>query len=124
MRNELWLFRHADVEQVETRRGQSGALCLIGDRHHIADDVERIRAHLGVRQLGLDHDPRRSRVRHVHAGEILGRGFMRDPQDAAAVARELHRHALANAAEALQLVMGKKAHVQRERLIGARPWSS
>jgi hypothetical protein len=82
------------------------------------DDVERIRAHFGVRQLGLGHDPWRSRVRHVDAGEILGRGFVREPQDAAAVARELHRHAFTNAAETLQLVMGKKAHVQRERLIG------
>jgi hypothetical protein len=66
---------------------------------------------------------RRSRVRHVDAGEILGRGFVREPQDAAAVARELHRHALADAAETLQLVMRKKAHVQRERLIGARSGS-
>ena len=121
MRNQLRLFRHADVEQVETRGRQSGALCLIGHRHHIADDIERIRAHLGVRQLRLDHDPRHSRVRHVDAREILGRGFVREPQDAAAVARELHRHALADATEALQVVMGKKAHVQRERLIGPRP---
>jgi hypothetical protein len=123
MGNELWLLRHADVEQVEPRGRQSCALCLIGDGHHIADDVERIRAHLGVRQLGLGHDPRRSRVRHVDAGEILGRGFVREPQHAAAVARELHRHALTDAAKALQLVMGKKAHVQGERLIGTRPGS-
>jgi hypothetical protein len=76
-----------------------------------------------VWQLGLGHDPRRSRIRHVDAGEILGRGFVREPQDAAAVASELHRHPFTNAAETFQLVMRKKAHIQRERLIGARSGS-
>ena len=123
MRDELRLLRHADVEQVETRGRQPRRLRLVGNRHHVADDVERIRAHLRVRQLGLDHDPRGARIGHVDAGEVLRRRFVREPQDAAAVARELHRHALADAAEALQLVMGEKAHVERERLIGARSGS-
>jgi hypothetical protein len=48
---------------------------------------------------------------------------MREPQDAAAVARKLHCHAFAYPAEALQLVVGDKAHVERECLIGARSGS-
>ena len=117
MGKEHWLLRHADIEQVETGGRQTNALRLIGDRHHIADNVERIRAHFGVRQLGLDHHARRSRIGYVHAGEILGCRFVREPQDMATIARELHRHAFADPAEALQLVMGEQAHVERERLI-------
>ena len=44
---------------------------------------------------------------------------MRKPQDAAPIARELHRHAFADSAKALQFVMGQEAHVERERLIAA-----
>ena len=36
---------------------------------------------------------------------------MRQPQDAAAVLRELHRHALAHAAEAVERVLGKEAEI-------------
>jgi len=34
-----------------------------------------------MRQLGLDNDPRRSRIRDVHAGEILGRGLVPDSNE-------------------------------------------
>ena len=120
MGNEPRPLRNADVEQFEARGSQSGRLCLVGDGHHFADDIERVRAHFGMRQLGLDNDPRRSRIRDVHAGEILGRGLVREPQDAAPVASELQRNAFADAPEALQLVMRDKAHVQRQRPIGTR----
>ena len=106
------LLRHADIEQVETGGRQSNALRLIRDCHHVADHVERIRAHFGVRQLGLRDDARRTRVGHIHAGEILRSRLMRKPQDAAPIARELHRHAFADSAKALQLVMGKQTHVE------------
>ena len=120
MGNEPRPLRHADVEQVEARGSQSGRLCLIGDGHHLADDIEGVRAQLRVRQLGLDNDSRRSRIRDVDTGEILGRGLVREPQDAALVTGELQRHAFADAPEALQLVMRDKAHVQRQRLVGTR----
>ena len=112
MRNKFRLFRHADIEQIETGGRQSNALCLIRDCHHVVDHVERIRAHFGVRQLGLRDDARRMRVGHIHAGEILRSRLMRKPQDAAPIARELHRHAFADSAKALQLVMGKQTHVE------------
>ena len=56
----------------------------------------------------------------VHAGEVLRRRFVREPQDAAPVARRLHRHPFAHTAETLQFVVGEKTHVQGERLVGAR----
>ena len=123
MGNELRLFRYADVKQVEARGSQSGRLCLVGDGHHLADDIERIRTQLRVRQLSLNNDARLARIGDVHAGEILGRRLVREPQDAAAVAGELQRHAFAHAPETLQLVMGNQAHVQRQRLVGARSGS-
>jgi hypothetical protein len=44
---------------------------------------------------------------------------VREPQDPAPVARDLHSHAFADAAEALQLVVREELHVESERLIGA-----
>ena len=118
MRNELRIFRRADVEEVEARGlGVHGA-CLVRDRHGVADHVERVGAHLGVRKLGLRHDLGTFRVADVDRGEILRRGLVREPENSPPVARELHSHALADAAEALQLVVREELHVESERLIG------
>src|SRR5205823_1061755 len=46
--------------------------------------------------------------------------FVREPQDPPAVARRLHRHPLADPAEAREIVMRDEAHVERERLVAAR----
>jgi hypothetical protein len=116
VRDALRPFGHRDVEQLEAGRSESRLLRLIRDRHRVAYDVERIRAHLRMGQLGLDHDPRRARIADVDSGEVLRRRLVREPQDAAAVACELHRHALADAAEAREVVMGEEAHVERQRL--------
>ena len=64
-----------------------------------------------MRQVGLHHDPRLGRIGDVHAGEILGRALVREPQHAPAAARELQRHALAHAAEAVERVLREKLHV-------------
>jgi len=71
-----------------------------------------------MRQLGLHHDAGIFRIGDVDRREILRRGLVREPQDPAPVARELHAHAFADAAEALQLVVREQFHVERERLIG------
>ena len=46
------------------------------------------------------------------AVKFFGRALVREPEDPAAVAGELHRHALAHPAEAVQAVVGKELHVQ------------
>src|SRR6516162_280739 len=60
---------------------------------------------MGLRQIGPRNDLRRARVADVDSGKILWRALMRQPQDAASVLGNLDRHALANAAEPVELVM-------------------
>jgi hypothetical protein len=120
MRDELRLLRGTDVEEVHARRRHAGGGRLVSDRHDVADDVERVRAHLVVRELGLHHHLRLERVGHVDCGEVLGRRLVREPQDAPAVFRHLHIGAFADAAEAVELVMPEQLHVEAERLSGPR----
>ena len=48
---DFGVFGHADVEQFEARRLSCRAcLHLVGDRHQVADDLERVGAHLRLRQ--------------------------------------------------------------------------
>ncbi len=112
-RDRARLLRHADVEQLEARRLQAEARHLVGDRHQIARGLERIGAHLGMRQIGLHDHSRRARIGDIDRGEVLRRALVREPQDAAPAARELHRHALAHAAKAVQAVLGEEFHVER-----------
>ena len=72
-----------------------------------------------MRQFGLDHDFGLARVGHVESGEVLRCGLVRKPEDATLVARDLHTHAFADAAESLQFVVREEPHVQGERLLGA-----
>ena len=118
VRDELRRFRLADVEEIEARRLQVHLARLVRNRHHVADDVERVRAHLRVRQLGLHHHLEVLRIGDVDRGEVLRRRLVRHPQDPAPVLRELHAHALADAAEARELVVRQQLHVERQRLIG------
>jgi hypothetical protein len=107
-----WLFRRADIEQLEARRLEAELGHLVGHRHQVARHFEGIGAHLGVRQVGLHDHLGRARIADVDRGEVLGRAFVREPQHAAAVARELHRHALAHAAEAVERVLREQFHVE------------
>src|ERR1041384_1040010 len=66
---------------------------LVGDRHQVARDLERIGAHLRVRQVGLHHHLGRAWIADVDRREIPGRAFVREPEDPGALPGELHRHA-------------------------------
>ena len=105
------LLRHRDVEQLEPGRLLADLLRLVGDRHDVAGDVERVRAHMRLRQVGLHHDLRIARIGDVDAGEILRRAFVRQPGDAAAVLGELHRDAFAHAAEAAEIVLRQQLEI-------------
>jgi hypothetical protein len=72
-----------------------------------------------LRQVGLHYHLRLARIGHVDAGEILGRALVGEPEDAAAVRRDLDRHAFAHAAEALQLMLGQQLEIPGDRLIAA-----
>src|SRR5205085_10590490 len=56
-----------------------------------------------------------ARVRHIEGGEILRRALVRKPDDAPAVFGDLDRHALAHAAEALQLVVREELEIPLDR---------
>ncbi len=106
-------FGLGNVEQLDP--GGLGALFrrLIGNRHDVAADFERIGAHLTMRQVRLHHELGVPGIADIDAGEVLGRGFMREPQNAPPVLRELQAHALAEPAEAGEFVLGNQLHVQR-----------
>src|SRR4029077_17337759 len=99
------LLRRRDVEQLEAGRLLPRLLALVGDRHDVPDDFERIRAHVTLRQIGLRDDLRLARVGDIDRGEILRRALVRQPDDTPPVLGELDRHTFAHAAEALQLVV-------------------
>ena len=117
--DRLRLLRHRNVEQLEAGGLEPDLLGLIRDRHDVVGDLERVRAHVGLRQVGLHHHLRLARIGDVDRGEILRRALVRQPQDAAAVGRDLHRHALAHAAEALQLVLRQQLEIPGDRLVAA-----
>ena len=66
-----------------------------------------------------DDDLGRARIGDVDAGEVLRRALVREPQDAAAVLGDLDRHALAHAAEAVELVVGQQLEVLADGLVRA-----
>ena len=99
------------VEHLEAGRGQADPARLVGDDEHVADEIERVRPHVAVRQLGLHDDCGIARLGHVHGGHVLRRGLMRQPQHAPAVAGELDAHAFANVPEAVELVVTQEPHV-------------
>jgi hypothetical protein len=89
-------------------------LCARDDQS-IAVNLERVRAHLAVRKLGLDDHLWILRVGDVQRREVLRRGFVTEPHDAPAVVQLLHAHAFADAAESVELVLRDELHVERER---------
>src|SRR5262245_46205566 len=68
-----------------------------------------------LRQVGLHHHARLARIGHVDGGEVLRRALVREPQDAAAVGRDLDRHAFAHAAEAVEQVMAEQLEIPGDR---------
>ena len=123
MGDALRRFGRRDVEEIEAGGLHVYGARLIRDGHHVPDDVERVGAHLRVREVGLDDHLRRARVGDVDRGEVLRRRLVREPQDTAPVARSLYRHAFSHPAEALQFVMGEQVHVPGECLVGACAWA-
>ena len=91
----------ADVPHLDAGRRRAVRAGLVRDGHDVAADLQRVGAHVPMRQLGLRHHARLARIGHVHGGEILRRAFMRHPQHAAAVV-DLQADALADIAEAGQ----------------------
>ena len=116
-RDRLRILRLRNVEQLEAGRLQILLRGLVGDRHHVAAGLERVRAHVGVRQIGLADDLGLARVGDVDGGEILRRALVRQPDDAASVRRDLHRHAFAHAAEAREHVVGQQLEIPGHGLI-------
>ena len=104
--NRLGGLGSGDVEQLEARRLLAVPLHLVGNRHDVADRLQRVGAHVGGRQVGLHDDLGRARVGDVDGSEVLRRALVRQPQDAPTVPGDLDRHALAHAAKAVELVMG------------------
>ena len=117
-RNRARLFRHRHVEQFEPGRLLPDLLGLIGDRHDVAGQFQRIRAHIALRQFGLHHHFGLARIGDIDAGEILRRAFMRQPDDAAAVFGDLHRHAFAHAAEAAEIVLRQQLEIPGDGFAG------
>ena len=99
------------VEDLEARRLHARTARLVGHDEEVADQVERVRAHLAVRQVALEDHARPPRLGHVDAGDVLRPGLVGQPQHTATVPRELDDHALAAVAEAVQGMVGEELHV-------------
>ena len=112
-------LRFADVEEFDARGLGAGLGHLIGDGENIARCLQRIRAHIVVRERGLADDARRARIADIDAGEILWRPFMRDPEDPASILRDLQAHALPDATEAAHGVVRQELHILRDGALHA-----
>lgn len=114
--NGAWLFGDRDVEHLDTCGLQSVRAGLVGDGHEVAANLERVGTDISMGQRGLNDDAGAGWVGDIDAGEVLGRAFVSKPKNAAAAGSELQAHTLAEAAEALQGVMGDQPHVILFRL--------
>src|SRR5713101_3355451 len=110
------VLRHRDVEQLEPRRLQPLLRRLIGDRQDVADRFQRVRAHMGLRQIGACDDLWGARIADIDGGEVLWCALMGEPQDAAAVLGYLDRHALADSAKPVELVMRELPKIPNRRI--------
>ena len=110
-RDRLRMLRRRDVEQLESGGLQPLFLRLIGDRHEVAAGLQRVRSHMGLRQIGLHHDLRFARIGYVDCGKILRRALVREPEDAPAIGRDLDRHALAHAAKAVERMLSDQIEI-------------
>ena len=71
---------------------------------------------MGLRQIGARDDFRGARVADVDGGEVLGGTFVSQPQDAAPIFGDLDRHAFADAAEPVELMMGELPKIPNRRV--------
>ena len=117
VRQQARVLGHAHVKQVHARRLQAHGAGLVGHGQGVAHHVQGIGAQLHVGQVGLHHYLGVARIGDVHSGEILRCRFMRQPHDAASVARELGRNAFAQAPVPLQGVVGQQLHVVGQRAV-------
>ena len=83
-------FRHRDVEQLKAGGLQPGTRRLIGDRQDVANRLQRVRPHMGLRQVGPRDEFRRTRIADIDGGEVLRRAFVGEPQDATTVLGDLN----------------------------------
>ena len=97
----LRVFRLRNIEQIKSRRLLPDLGGLIGNRHDVAANLKRVGPHILHGEIRLHHHLGLTRIGDIDRGEILRRLPVREPQDAPAVRRDLKRHALAEAAEAI-----------------------
>ena len=113
-RDRARLARVGHVEELDSGRLHADPAGLVGDDQEVAHDVQVVRAHVAVGQIGLDDHRGLARIGHVHGGEVLGRRLVAEPQDPPAVAGELDGHALSAVAETAQIVVAQEPHLLRE----------
>ena len=101
----------ADVKQLYARRLQPGLLGLIRHGQRVPHQIEGVRPHLAVRQLGLGHELWLGRIGDIHDREVDGGAFVGNVHDAASIAGLLQPHALATIAKATQVAVADQAHV-------------
>ena len=114
--NRPRILRHRDVEQFKTRGLEALLLRLVGNCHDVADGLQRVRSHMRLRQIGPRDDLRRARIADIDGSEILRGALMGEPQDPAPISSYLDRHALADPAEAVELVMRKLPKIPNRRV--------
>src|SRR4029079_14049365 len=69
-------------------------------------------------QIGLHHGFWIARIGHIESAEIFRRALMREPEDAAAIRRNLDGHSFAHAAETVELVVREKIEIPGHRPAG------
>ena len=69
-----------------------------------------------LRQVGARDQLRRARIADIDRGEVLWRALVGEPQDAPAVLGDLDRHALADPAEPVELVMCELLEIPNRRV--------
>src|SRR5216683_7460714 len=73
-----------------------------------------------LRQVGARDKLRRARIADVDGGEILWRTLVGEPKNAPPVLRDLDRHALADPAEPVELVMRELPKIPNRRVCHVR----
>src|SRR6516164_7395651 len=69
-----------------------------------------------LRQVGPRDQLWRTRIADIDRGEVLRRAFVGEPQNAAPVLGDLDRHALADPAEPVELVMRQLLEIPNRRV--------
>jgi hypothetical protein len=110
-------FGNRDIKKFEPCGLQAHNLRLIGNRQRIPRDIERIRSHPRVGELGLHNHTGVTRICDIDPSEVLRRRLMGEPEDAAPISGLLHRYTFSDAPKAIELVVGEETHVVRQGLL-------